>query len=622
MTAKRTLLAVALAAAVLPYFIGLDATSIIDANEAFYTETPREMIETGDYINPRFNYEPRFNKPPLSYWVVAGCYKIFGVSLWSARLPIALGALLLLATVFVLGRLAFSAEAGLFAALTLAATPRFLLFSRRIIIDVHTAMYCGLTLLFFALAEFKPARRRLWLVLMYTAVGLGVLTKGPVNAVLPALAFAVYLVVAGRLHVVRRLMLPLGAVIVAGIVLPYYVAIYAEHGWTYISAFVLRENIGRFAEGAGAPYRGVFYYVPVVLLDLYFPWSVLLPAALATVPWRRVARINGWRRWSSLWWSREDPSLPATGDVRVLLAVWILTFVGFFSLSRAQQDLYVLPFVAAGAPLVGGLLDEWVRGEASSGVTRASTWLVFVVSLVLCGVGLGGVWFFGRVDAPVYLSGATLAGALLSAGAVLAAGLTLWRARIAAVTVLAVAIILTHWVVVLRTLPDFERYKHVPQLGRLVQERASPAAQVCTYKLATPSLVFYLRRHVFLIEDEGELRQMMRANAELYCMMREQDYEAIKGTLNVPTAVIAHVPVFSAQLEDFWRRAPLGRVVLVTNRPRGGASADHGQPGTSAHDPAESEPRLAREGHDQLHQGVEVPHVHHLDRRVRVPAGP
>ncbi len=149
-----------MAAAVAPYFMNLGATSIIDANEAFYTETPREMIEAGDYLNPSFNYEPRFNKPPLSYWMVAAAYQALGQSLASARLPIAMGAMVMLATVFLLGRSAFSTRAGVIAALSLAATPRLLLFSRRIIIDVYTAMFVGLTLLFFVLAETEPRRRR------------------------------------------------------------------------------------------------------------------------------------------------------------------------------------------------------------------------------------------------------------------------------------------------------------------------------------------------------------------------------------------------------------------------------------------------------------------------------
>ena len=138
MGGRRILLIGLLVAAVLPYFLNLGATSIIDANEAFYAETPREMIESGNYVSPTFNFEPRLNKPPLSYWVVAAFYSVGGVSLGASRLPIALGAVVIFATAFLLGRQAFSTRAGLIAALTLAATPRMLLFSRRIIIDVYT----------------------------------------------------------------------------------------------------------------------------------------------------------------------------------------------------------------------------------------------------------------------------------------------------------------------------------------------------------------------------------------------------------------------------------------------------------------------------------------------------
>jgi 4-amino-4-deoxy-L-arabinose transferase-like glycosyltransferase len=569
MTGTRVMLAAALAAAILPYFIGLGTTSIVDANEAYYTETPREMMEAGDCLNPTFNYEPRFNKPPLSYWVVAGFYELFGISLWSARLPIALGAMVMLATVFFLGRLAFSTDAGLVAALTLAVTPRMLLFSRRIIIDVYTAMFCGLTLLFFALAEFRPARRRLWLILMYAAVGLGVLTKGPVNAVVPALAFLVYLAVAGRLSAIRRLMLPFGTLIVAVIVVPYYLALYVQHGWTHISSFIFTENIGRFAEGAGGPSRGVFFYVPVVLADLYFPWSLLLPVALALVPWRRVVAPWGRRRPAAGTVNRTGPVREA-GDLRLLLALWVVVIAAFFSLSRAQQDLYVLPFVAGAAPLVGGLLHDWVAGSMSRIVTRASGTALLVTSLSLGSLGLLSAWYLGDARRPFHLEGALAAGVLLATGGLVGAYCTVRRARLAGFAALAVSLVCAHWIVVLRALPDYERYKHVPQLSRVIQARAVPGSDICTYKLATPSLVFLLRQHVFLLEDEAALRRLMQATPALYCMMREGDYEAVRGTLGVQTAVLGQVAVAPSRWQDYTNRAPLPRVVLVTNRSSGG----------------------------------------------------
>src|SRR5262249_27738510 len=253
----RVVLLACLILASVPYVLRLGASSVWDANEAFYTETPREMLESGDYVNPSFNYQPRFNKPPLSYWIVPASYSVLGVSETSERLVIALAALAMVATAFCLGRLLSGVDAGLYAAIGLAIAPRFLMFSRRIMIDVYMAMFMALALMFFALAEVHPERRRRYLIPMYAAIGLGVLTKGPVAAALPALAFSVYLL----LHTewrdlwarLRELMVPLGVLIIIAIVLPWYAAILAEDGWQYIATFVLKDNLSRYTQSVWGP---------------------------------------------------------------------------------------------------------------------------------------------------------------------------------------------------------------------------------------------------------------------------------------------------------------------------------------------------------------------------------
>ena len=160
--------------AALAYVVGLGASSIWDANEAFYVETPREMIERGDYVTPTFNYEPRINKPVLSYWVVAGLYQVFGVSVTAERVAIAAAALVMMAAVYFLARAVSPlAIAGLIAALGLAANPRFFVFSRRILVDVLLAAFMTLTLLCFVLSERYPQWRVRLLYLMYVSIGLG-----------------------------------------------------------------------------------------------------------------------------------------------------------------------------------------------------------------------------------------------------------------------------------------------------------------------------------------------------------------------------------------------------------------------------------------------------------------
>src|SRR5690606_22356414 len=237
---NRLLIALVAASAVL-LFLGLDASTIWDANEAYYTETPRRMVESGDYINPEFNGAPRFNKPVLSYWIVAGFYHVLGVSVWAERLAIALGALGIAAAAFVIARVTWSVRAGWMAALVLLSAPRVVFFARRIFIDVWVTMFMSLVLMFFVLAETRPAHRRRYLYLMYGAAGLGMLTKGPIAIVLPALAFGLYLLIERRLRDIVRMHLVAGTLIVLAIVAPWYLMVYAEHGWSYIYGFFVGE---------------------------------------------------------------------------------------------------------------------------------------------------------------------------------------------------------------------------------------------------------------------------------------------------------------------------------------------------------------------------------------------
>jgi hypothetical protein len=109
---RNLILCILLAAAILPYWIGVGDSTLWDANEAFYAETPRVMIETRDYVSPSFNAQPRFNKPPLTYWIVAASYRAFGVSEWSERLPIVLAAMGLIAAAFVIGRVVWGTQGG------------------------------------------------------------------------------------------------------------------------------------------------------------------------------------------------------------------------------------------------------------------------------------------------------------------------------------------------------------------------------------------------------------------------------------------------------------------------------------------------------------------------------
>ena len=546
---RRTILLLLLALSIVPYFIGLGDNAIWDANEAFYVETPRQMVERGDYLNPSFNGQPRFNKPPLSYWMVAAFYHAFGVSVETERLAIALGALLLILAAFLIGRRAWSADAGLVAAVALASAPRVVMFARRIVIDVYIAAFMGLTLLFLALAETQPARRRAWLVLMYIAMGLAFMTKGPIAIVLPGGVVLAYLAIDRRLSDLGRLMLPAGALIVAAIAVPWYAALYAEHGWVYIRTFFIDENLSRFTEpyGATAAGRGALFYVPVLLTDL-FPWSIFLPAAVYA-----AAR--------TVW-----TAAPGAGPRRLplLLLVWAAVIVGFFTLSKTKQDLYIFPAVTAMAALIGGLLGPEVTGRPD-GTRPLVRWTALAAGALIAVAGAGILFLFASAARVYAIDGAALTG-WIAVGAGLAAAVFALRGRtFASVATIGAVAVALNWIFVTAGLPSFRQYQPVPAMSDAIGSRASAGSRVGYYRMALPSLAYYLGHPVQELFDPSGLAAMVE-EGETWVLMTARDYDALAPSLPVATCVAARAPLFDVKIGNVLDRKPLPELLLVTNR--------------------------------------------------------
>lgn len=563
-TPRRLVLALLLVLAVCPYFVDLDGSSIWDANEAFYVETPREMMQRGDYIAPTFNYEPRFNKPVLSYWIVAGFYKLFGVSVGVQRMPIAVGAVLMILTAFFLARAASALpkpgersrapDAALWAALGLAIAPRLLMFSRRIFIDIYISMFMGLTLLFFALSERYPARRRLFLVLMYVAVGLGMLTKGPIAVALPGLVFGLYLLVHGELKRVRHMMVPAGVLIVLAIVVPWYAALYNRFGWTYITSFFIGENVARYTEGVGVQMsRPPWFYLPVVFSDSV-PWSLCLVGAAGM--WFSDRRLI-----CRLQLAPEHLAL----RIRTLLWLWIVTIVLFFTLSAAKQDLYIFPIVPAVAALAGIFI---ARGE--DGVdTRWAEPLratIFVAGLLLAAAGVGTIYIFHAAGNVYALDGAAAVGIVGALGGTVTLALAAWKRARYALLALVVAVMALNWTFVIRVLPSFERYKPVRPLSEAIRQRAQPGDLIAHYNIALPSMVYYLDRHIDVMFERAAFLQALRGTRTVYAVLSERDYAQLEPEMGVKTCILQREPTVNVKLNAVLARDPLPEVLLITNR--------------------------------------------------------
>jgi 4-amino-4-deoxy-L-arabinose transferase-like glycosyltransferase len=386
---------------------------------------------------------------------------------------------------------------------------------------------------------------------MYVAVGLGVVTKGPVGALLPAAALVIYLTTFRRLNELRELMLPTGLAIVAAIVLPWYIAIYLQHGWGHILAFILQDNLSRYTQAVWGPRRGWFFYIPVLIGD-FFPWSLfMIPLA--------------WYGVRHLWLTFRGRSQSMDVDDYTLLAIWIGVIVVFFSLSRSKEDLYILPIYPAAAALVGGLLDGLITDQRIiPRLMERLTTVALAASLIASGAVT--LFLFRKGTGLYEIEGANLIGyAVIIGGLITAIAAILSRMR-SAILATALSIAVCNWVFVIWALPDFERFKPVRPLCEVIASEAGPDALVGYYRTAYPSMVFYLRRPIFEYYQQAEIEAAFASGKEVFCLMTEAEYEALGARVSAHTRVLASHPMFRVKLNGIFNRVELPRVVLISNK--------------------------------------------------------
>jgi hypothetical protein len=164
------------------------------------------------------------------------------------------------------------------------------------------------------------------------------------------------------------------------------------------------------------------------------------------------------------------------------------------------------------------------------------------------------------------LDGAALVGALAFAGA---GGSLVWlfrRRTFAAIATIATTLVMIVWCIVLCTLPDFERFKPVRPFSEIIRARASVGAIVGSYKFSLPSMVFYLHRPVMEVVLPDHLRAVFYSSSDVYFIMAEDEYDAVKDRLPVETYVLARQQMFDIKPKNFLDGSELPQFVLVSNR--------------------------------------------------------
>lgn len=262
-------------------FWQLGSVPLFDLDEGAFTEATREMLESGNFITPHKDGEPRYDKPVFIYWLQAVSVSLLAFDEFALRLPSALAATAWILAVWGFVRRQLDTATAWAAALVMTLTLEVSLIGRAATADAVLNLFLTLALLEIYRWQQEPDR---WtLARVYLWLGLGFLTKGPVAVFFPVLVSFLFMLSRRSLgDWWRALWFPWGWLLFLAITLPWYLAIYFDTGPGFFQSFFLRHNLERFSGTlhGHAGFPGYYFAIlPVILLPFTGWFLRLLPLA-------------------------------------------------------------------------------------------------------------------------------------------------------------------------------------------------------------------------------------------------------------------------------------------------------------------------------------------------------
>jgi 4-amino-4-deoxy-L-arabinose transferase-like glycosyltransferase len=354
-----------LAIGVMLFLVNLGGAPLYTKGEPREAVTVFDIVHGGGAILPMRAGVEIPSKPLLMHWLAAIASLIAGgVSAWTVRLPSATFAIAGMIVTYLYVRKIFEARGALLSAIMLGTAFQYLQAGTGSRVDMTLTFFMTVAFFeFLAIAESLSTRT----TLLYLAITLAVLTKGPIGAALPALIALVWIVLTWRSRVIRRLRLGRGAIIVGIIGGGWYIAAIVVGGPAFVHKQILGENLYRLIGHAGVNqgHAHPFYYEEGALLAGFLPWTPLAIIAATQALYHR---------------RRLDPRLG-------YLLTWFLTVLIFYNLPQSKRGVYLLALYPALTTIVALFLSDAISHREA--VARPLRWCArgFGVFFVAAGAG-------------------------------------------------------------------------------------------------------------------------------------------------------------------------------------------------------------------------------------------
>ena len=475
---------------VILYFYRLGSVGLIDVDEPRYAEAGREMLKSGNWVVPYFNYSVRFDKPIFFYWLEALSMKAFGVNEFSARFPSALCGILCASVLFVFLKTFYDMTFALVGTLLLMSCFEFAALSRFSVTDMALASFISSSILSFFLGyheiinshrffKFQITEFSFWYIFGFIFLALAVLTKGPVAVLILALIFLPFFWWIGRLdYFLKNNSFWVGFFIFLFLVIPWYVAVHYATNGEFIKVFFCVHNISRFTSVVSGHKGSFFYFIPVVLIG-FLPWTFFLPQAIFDLAKRGLKSLLSSTTeqvpWFCLWW-------------------FIVVFI-FFSFSKTKLLTYILPLFPALSVIVSFWFNEIFKNNITRRGLVIGLGIFFLFSLVLLYICL----FNLNIILPREVKDLKLDLPIISFVFLMFVGVSMaWASshQDARMTVIIIfsTFLLLHFFLISFLMPKIDRYSQANL--RIFAKTLPRNVQLATYQIIKPSLTFYGKRKI------------------------------------------------------------------------------------------------------------------------------
>ncbi|HEX4211036.1 MAG TPA: glycosyltransferase family 39 protein [Candidatus Binataceae bacterium] len=362
----------------------LGASDVCGGSEAAMAVYVQQMVENHQLLFPLDNCTIPMYKPPLYHWTATGLAHLLNedrATPFNLRLPSALYALggAILTMAFAASLLGM--RGAILAGLILCGSYQYISQARIGLVDM-TLTFCETLTLFaffcwFALDRDSLAARRRTLLhyLFAIAMGLGVLAKGPVGAILPGATILLFLVTERNWTALKALFRVGPLIVGAAIAASWYLICLIGRRYDFLHLQIDSENFGRFFGSLGA--MPPWYYAKPLLFNS-LPLSLFVPIAVITAlitPRVRPQAASSEPLQSVGLPTRDHPASAA----RFLALFWIVTVV-FFDLAAFKRRAYLLPLWPAAAVL----LAWWIVARVVPRFSAANGTLVYRLALAIC----------------------------------------------------------------------------------------------------------------------------------------------------------------------------------------------------------------------------------------------